>query len=56
MSDGRKVNVNFSAKDNGTKVIETFDPETTHSREMQQAGWQAILDNFKRYTENSSVQ
>ncbi|HET8837491.1 MAG TPA: SRPBCC family protein [Flavobacteriaceae bacterium] len=56
MEDGRKVNVNFSAKNNGTMITETFDPETTHSREMQQSGWQAILDNFKKYVEASNFQ
>lgn len=51
MGDGRKVSVSFAGNGNETKVIETFDPESTHSLEMQQAGWQAILDNFKKYTE-----
>ena len=52
MEDGRKVQVDFSERDNGTLVTETFDPETTHSIEMQKAGWQTILDNFKKYAEN----
>ena len=56
MSDGRKVKVNFSAKNNGTMVMETFDPEEINSLEMQQAGWQAIMDNFKKYAESSSNQ
>jgi uncharacterized protein YndB with AHSA1/START domain len=51
MSDERKVRVVFSADGNETKVSETFDTESTHSVEMQRAGWQAILDNFKKYTE-----
>lgn len=51
MSDGRKVSVFFTGEGGSTKVTETFDPESLHSREMQQAGWQAILDNFKKYTE-----
>jgi uncharacterized protein YndB with AHSA1/START domain len=51
MSDGRKVQVSFSKEGNGIKLVETFDAENTHSVEMQQAGWQAILDNFKSYTE-----
>jgi uncharacterized protein YndB with AHSA1/START domain len=53
MSDGRKVSITFSASGNETEVIETFDPETTHPLEMQRAGWQAILDNFKKYTETN---
>ena len=51
MSDGREVQVIFSEEGNGIKLVETFDAENTHPVEMQQAGWQAILDNFKKYTE-----
>lgn len=51
LGDDRKVVVNFSSTGNETKVVETFEAEDTHSIEMQQGGWQAILDNFKRYTE-----
>lgn len=51
MGDGRKVNIKFIANGNSTEVIESFDPETENPREMQQAGWQAILDNFKKYIE-----
>ncbi|MNH74712.1 hypothetical protein D3C73_269310 [compost metagenome] len=52
IGDGRKVTITFISQENGTKVIETFDAETTNSVEMQKAGWQAILDNFKKYSEN----
>lgn len=48
---GRKVEVQFLAFDAGTQVNITFDAETENPVEMQRAGWQAILDNFKRYTE-----
>ncbi len=51
MDDGRKVNIMFQNQGNETKVVEVFDAEGTHSIEMQQAGWQAILDSFKTYTE-----
>lgn len=51
MGDGRKVTVKFTSNGNQTDVEETFDPESMNSPEMQQAGWQAILDNFKKYTE-----
>jgi hypothetical protein len=53
MADGRKVRVIFTAEGDETKVTETFDPETTHPLEMQRAGWQAILDNFRKYTEGN---
>lgn len=51
ITDGRKVKISFSDLGGETRVIETFEPESTHSWEMQQAGWQAILDNFRQYTE-----
>jgi uncharacterized protein YndB with AHSA1/START domain len=47
----RKAEVAFSPGPEGVGVRVTFDPETTHPAEMQRAGWQAILDNFKRYVE-----
>ncbi|TYA12293.1 polyketide cyclase [Paenibacillus faecis] len=53
MGDGRRVEISFSGQGGETKVVETFDPESTHPVEFQQAGWQAILDNFKKYTEQS---
>ena len=51
MSDGRKVTVDFTAGSDGTHVSETFDAESENPVDMQRAGWQAILDNFKRHTE-----
>ena len=51
--DGRKVKVLFVSKKNQTTITETFEAENIHSLEMQQAGWQAILDNFKRYVESN---
>lgn len=53
MGDGRKVEISFIRQDNDTKVIESFDAETTNPVDMQKAGWQAFLDNFKKYSENS---
>ena len=51
LGDGRKVVISFSGKGNDTQVIETFDAEGTNPIEMQRGGWQAILDNFKKYAE-----
>ena len=53
MGDGRKVKVTFSSNGDSTNVSESFEAEGTHSLEMQQGGWQSILDNFKRYTETN---
>lgn len=52
IGDGRKVQVSFSGSGNQTKVVETFEAESTNSIELQRGGWQAILDNFKKYTES----
>ncbi|HYE54167.1 MAG TPA: SRPBCC family protein [Chitinophagaceae bacterium] len=53
MGDGRKVTVNFTSNGNETKVVETFEAETMNDIEMQRAGWQSILDNFRKYTETN---
>ena len=53
LGDGRKVAIAFVSQDNGTKVVETFDAESSNPVEMQQAGWQAFMDNFKKYCESS---
>lgn len=51
LADDRKIFVTFKETENGIEVVEIFDPETENSEELQQAGWQTILDNFKKYTE-----
>lgn len=52
LADDRKIDVTFSSDGNTTKIIETFDAENENPLEMQRAGWQAILDNFKKYVES----
>ncbi|MBH0160573.1 SRPBCC family protein [Fictibacillus sp. 26RED30] len=51
LDDGRKVTITFVGLENVTKVVETFEAEATNPVEMQEAGWQAFMDNFKRYSE-----
>lgn len=51
IGDGRKVVIEFTELDGCVKIVETFETEETYPLEMQRAGWQAILDNFKRYAE-----
>ena len=53
MSDGRKVSLVFTDHGSSTEITETFDPENTHSLDQQREGWQAILSNFKVYTERN---
>ena len=47
----RTVSITFTPTATGVKVVESFEAETQNSEELQRAGWQAILDNFKKYTE-----
>ena len=51
MSDGREVKVEFTERGGAVLVKETFDAESENSPELQQQGWQAILDNFGRHVE-----
>jgi uncharacterized protein YndB with AHSA1/START domain len=51
MGDGRFWKVIFKADGDKTKVTERFEAESENSLEMQHGGWQAILNNFKKYTE-----
>jgi uncharacterized protein YndB with AHSA1/START domain len=53
IADGRKVKILFAEKGDQTKVTETFEAESTNPVEMQRGGWQAILDNFKKYAETN---
>jgi uncharacterized protein YndB with AHSA1/START domain len=48
---GRQVRIEFEQTPAGVVVTETFEPENVYPAEMQRAGWQAILDNFRKYTE-----
>jgi len=53
LADERKVKISFFKDGNSTRVTESFEAETENSIELQQAGWQAILNNFKKYTEQA---
>ncbi|HYH13810.1 MAG TPA: SRPBCC family protein [Flavisolibacter sp.] len=53
MTDGRQSTTTFEDLGGNTKVTTTFDAEGQNDVEMQRAGWQAILDNFKKYTESN---
>lgn len=50
---GRTATVQFNDLGSQTEVVVTFDPEDENPIEMQKGGWQAILNNFKNYTENN---
>lgn len=53
IADGRKVAVDFIDLGGKTKVSVAFEAENQNPVEMQKGGWQAILDNFKKYAENN---
>ena len=52
LDDGRKIQIEFKATDDGVHIIENFEAEELNSLELQKNGWQAILDNFKKFTES----
>lgn len=54
MLDGRNATTEFISDGNQTKVKTTFDPENQNPIEMQQEGWQAIMNSFKNYVEHIS--
>ncbi len=47
----RTARVEFLDTPAGVVVRVTFEAETTYPVEQQQAGWQAILENFGRFVE-----
>lgn len=52
LGDGRKTEVLFKKIDGSTtEVVEMFEPDNDHPAELQKQGWQAILNQFKKYTE-----
>ncbi|MFH1119261.1 MAG: SRPBCC family protein [Bacteroidota bacterium] len=55
LDDGRKVRINFISAGEKTTVEESFEAEDVNTIELQRTGWQAILDNFKKYAEAFGV-
>ena len=51
LEDNRKVVTNFEEYGNQIHLIQEFEPENDFSLEMQKQGWQAILNNYKKYVE-----
>mgnify|MGYP003494386056 FL=1 len=52
LDDSRTVVTSFTEEKDGVHIIQTFEMENENSEELQQGGWQAILDTFKKYTES----
>lgn len=53
LGDGRKVKTRFEETGGATNITTEFDAESENPVEMQKNGWQAILNNFKRYSEKN---
>ncbi len=52
LGDDRKVKIEFIKEGDKYRIREAFEAESSNPVEMQRDGWQAILDNFKKYTES----
>lgn len=52
LDDGRIVTVLFQEIGDGVKIISNFEAEDENPLDMQRQGWQAILNNFKKYTDS----
>lgn len=52
LGDDRKVWIEFSENNQETIIVQRFEAETQNSPELQQTGWQMILENFKKYVES----
>jgi uncharacterized protein YndB with AHSA1/START domain len=53
LGDDRKVKITFAGMGNTSTVVESFEAESENSIELQKGGWQAILNNFKKYAESN---
>ncbi|MBI1307033.1 MAG: activator of HSP90 ATPase [Bacteroidetes bacterium] len=51
--DGRVVEITFNDQSGKTEIIIVFDAESINPVEMQKSGWQAILNNYSKYTEDN---
>lgn len=54
MGDGRRVEVTLSQVGKDTRLHQMFEPESENPEDVQKDGWQAYLDNFKKFVESSN--
>ncbi|MFZ4582677.1 MAG: SRPBCC domain-containing protein [Paludibacter sp.] len=54
LDDNRKVWLDFSENENEneTTIVEKFEAENENTPELQQTGWQMILNNLKKHAES----
>jgi len=55
MDDGRTADITMTEVDGGIDVVVAFEAENIHSRDMQQYGWQAILDRFAAHAAETAT-
>lgn len=49
--DARKVVTIFNGEGDATRITTVFEPETENAPQLQQQGWQAIIQSFKEYAQ-----
>lgn len=52
LEDGRTSRTTFEQRGNETEVTTTFDADDSAPLDLQQQGWQAILDNYRQHVSN----
>jgi uncharacterized protein YndB with AHSA1/START domain len=52
LDDGRSVYISFQDKGDETIITQRFEAEKVHNIDLQQEGWQAIMNNFKAHAES----
>lgn len=56
LDDGRYMDVYFIRENDVTLVEENFEAEDENSLELQQEGWQSILNRFRDYVESVATE
>ena len=51
LGDGRAMEFQLTPVEEGCRVDEWFEPEAENPHELQQGGWQAILNQFQTYSD-----
>lgn len=54
LGDGRSLEIQLTQTPEGTRVDEWFEPESENPHDLQQGGWEAILNQFKTYSDGLS--
>ena len=56
LGDDRKVEIEYiETSETNCEIKLAFEAEKVNPEDLQQTGWQAILNNFKKYVEDKSL-